>query len=242
MEIHIHIYDTAQTVAEKFAGWFDNWIHQQEEKPLHIALSGGSTPEILFRHLADQYAEKLPWERLHFWWGDERCVPPTDQESNYRMAKETLLDKVGIPEANVHRVLGENPSSEEVIRYAEEIQQSIPAPHTIPQFDLVMLGMGDDGHTASIFPNQIDLLEDENLTAVATKPGSLQQRITFTGTLLNAADTVAFLVTGPRKAGRAAQILGGRPGARHLPAYHIQPSEGVLHWFLDNLAAADLRG
>lgn len=243
MEIHIHIYESDQLVAEQSAAWLHAWVAQQDDdRPLHLALSGGSTPKRLFQHLAKNYAQAVPWERLHLWWGDERCVPPDDSESNYRMTHQFLISQVEIPQANIHRIHGESVPEEEAKRYAQEIREHVPEGNGLPRFDLVMLGMGDDGHTASIFPNQIYLLEDEALTAVATHPVSGQQRITFTGQLLSHAAYVAFLVTGPKKAGRAAQILGGRPGARQLPAYHIQPAEGVLHWFLDRPAASDLRG
>lgn len=243
MEIHIHIYDSDQRVAEAFAEWLKTWFElQAADRPLHLALSGGSTPKRLFQLLAKDYAEAFPWDRLHLWWGDERCVAPDDAESNYRMTQQYLISQVEIPKENIHRIRGEDPPEEEAKRYAGEIREQVPQVNEIPRFDLVMLGMGDDGHTASIFPHQIYLLEDEALTAVATHPESMQQRITFTGKLLSHAATVAFLVTGPKKSGRTAQILGGRPGARQLPAYHIQPEEGILHWFLDRPAAGDLRG
>ncbi len=243
METHIHIYDSSQRVAERFAQWLHTWIEAQPEGPLHWALSGGSTPERLFQHLAAHYADRLPWERLHLWWGDERCVPPDHEESNYGMTQTHLLSRVNLPEANIHRVRGEAEVYQaEAERYAEEVRTHVPGVDGMPRFDLIMLGMGDDGHTASIFPSQLHLLEDKALTALATHPDTQQPRVTFTGPLLNHAATVAFLVTGPRKAGRTAQILGGRPGARHLPAYHVRPTDGVLHWYLDRAAAADLQG
>ena len=243
MEIHIHIYDSDQAVAEAFAAWLKAWVDRQEaDRPLHLALNGGSTPKRLFQLLAKDYPQAFPWERMHLWWGDERCVPPDDAESNYRTTQQYLISQVEIPQENIHRIRGEAIPEDEAERYADEIREQVPQVHEIPRFDLVMLGMGEDGHTASIFPNQICLLEDEALTAVATHPTSMQPRITFTGKLLSHAATVAFLVTGPKKSGRTAQILGGRPGARQLPAYHIQPEAGILHWFLDRSAAADLRG
>lgn len=244
MEIHIHIYDQDQRVAHAFAQWLHQWVQQApDDRPLHLALSGGSTPKMLFQILAKDYQDQFPWERMHFWWGDERCVPPDDEQSNYHMTRQYLLNHISMPADNIHRIEGETKvPAEEARRYREEIQAQVPQENGIPQFDLIMLGMGDDGHTASIFPSEIQLLEDEDLIATATHPQTRQSRITFTGPLLNQAKTVAFLVTGPLKAGRVAQILGGRPGARQLPAYHIQPPAGVLHWFLDRAAAADLRG
>jgi 6-phosphogluconolactonase len=243
MEIHTHLYESDQLVAEAFAAWLADWIDGQEaERPLHLALSGGSTPKILFEHLATHYATALPWSRLHLWWGDERCVPPDSPESNYHMTQQYLISQVELLEENIHRIKGEEIPIDEAKRYAQEMVDTLPQVADIPQFDLIMLGMGDDGHTASIFPDQMALLESEALTAVATHPSSHQQRVTFTGKLLNQAANVAFLVTGTKKSGRIAQILGGRPGARHLPAYHIKPTEGVLHWFLDRAAASDIRG
>ncbi|MEM9985289.1 MAG: 6-phosphogluconolactonase, partial [Bacteroidota bacterium] len=234
MELHIHIYDNNEGVAAAFAEWLKDWFANQPENPVHIALSGGSTPKLLFQKLADSYADSFDWGRIHFWWGDERCVPPDHAESNYRMTKEIMLDKLTLPEENVHRVLGEAQDLElERKRYADEMRKWVPMTEDLPRFDLIMLGMGDDGHTASIFPNQMALLEDEDWVAVATHPVSGQRRLTFTGPLLNHAAVVAFLVTGTKKAGKVAQIIGGRPGGRALPAYHVAPSDGVLHWYLD---------
>ena len=169
MELHIHIYDNNERVAAAFAEWLKDWFAKQAKNPVHIALSGGSTPKLLFQKLADAYVDSFDWDRVHFWWGDERCVPPDHAESNYRMTKEIMLDKLNLPEENIHRVLGEAQDLEaERKRYADEIQKWVPMDGDLPRFDLIMLGMGDDGHTASIFPDQMALLEDEELVAVAS--------------------------------------------------------------------------
>ncbi|MEL7342864.1 MAG: 6-phosphogluconolactonase, partial [Bacteroidota bacterium] len=166
----------------------------------HIALSGGSTPRLLFEYLSEHFRESIPWGDVHLWWGDERCVPPDHEESNYLMTKETLLKGVILPPENVHRIKGENSPADEAVRYANEMKKSIPQKNDLPVFDLIYLGLGTDGHTASIFPDRMDLLTSTDLTAVASHPESGQTRISLTGPVLNNARKIAFLVTGASKA------------------------------------------
>ncbi len=229
----VRIYNDPDKVARAFADFLLELC--QKEKEHNIALSGGSTPRLLFELLAGEYQKKLPWEKMKFYWGDERCVPPDHPESNYRMTKETLLDKVLIPEPNVHRVLGEAEPAVEAIRYSNEISRFVPEVDDKACFDLIILGMGSDGHTASIFPHEMNHLESRLTCDVATHPESGQKRITLTGPVINNARNVAFLVTGESKKEKADTILNDKPGADSYPAYHVKP-RGSLYWFLDKAA------
>lgn len=207
----------------------------------HIALSGGSTPRLLFEYLSENYRESIPWGDVHLWWGDERCVAPDHEESNYRMTKETLLKGVILPPENVHRIKGENNPADEAVRYANEMKKIIPHKNDLPVFDMIYLGLGTDGHTASIFPDAMELLTVPELTAVATHPESGQNRISLTGPVLNNASNVAFLVTGASKAERVSEIFEKKDGSEKFPASHIDPVHGDLAWYLDRAAAKSLR-
>lgn len=219
----------ALSTAQAFADHFADKVAQADI--FHIALSGGSTPKILFELLADEYEEEIDWDKVHFWWGDERCVPPTDNDSNYKMTKERLFDAVTINEANIHRVYGENEPEDEAKRYSVEIAQNIPAHNGQPQFDIVLLGMGGDGHTASIFPHEIELLTDERICAVANHPDSGQKRVTLNGPVIQNAKEICFLVTGSGKAEKLDEIFHQKDGYLDYPASHFN-SERVT-WFLD---------
>ncbi|MEL6672782.1 MAG: 6-phosphogluconolactonase [Bacteroidota bacterium] len=231
-----HIYEDSQEVAAAFARQLAAWVSQ---KPVfHMALSGGSTPKILFDLLAAEYPEEIDWSKVHIWWGDERCVPPDHEESNYRMTRERLLDKVAIQSAHIHRVLGENDPQEEAARYAAEIMNHVPQVEGAPRFDLVMLGMGSDGHTASIFPHEIHLWQVPGWCTVGINPDSGQRRVSFTGDLINAASQIAFLVTGASKVEKLAAIWHQKPEAKDYPASLVQPKDGALNWYVDKAAAA----
>jgi len=230
----IHIHPDKQRVAEAFALFLAYWLKPRERAT--IALSGGSTPKLLFRHLADLYRDRIDWSKVHFFWGDERCVPPDHEESNYGMTRELLLQYIAIPEGNVHRIRGEADPGEEAQRYGEVIQEFVPKANGRPAFDLMILGMGDDGHTASIFPDQLELLKAEGPCAVASHPESGQQRITLTGPVINNAGLISFLVTGADKAPRIEEIFQKKGNWENYPAAHIQPERGELHWFLDEEA------
>ncbi|MEQ8703882.1 MAG: 6-phosphogluconolactonase [Phaeodactylibacter sp.] len=234
--MHIHISDTPGQVARDFAKFFEAWL-AEKDGPVHVALSGGSTPAALFRLWAEEYPNRIDWEKIHFYWGDERCVPPDDEESNFKMASDLFLAPVGVPSCNVHRLRGELPAEAEAGRYAEEIEENLPVGNGWPVFDLIILGMGGDGHTASIFPYQIELMEADEVCALAQHPDTDQERITLTGKVLNNAHDVAFLVTGQSKTSKVAAILNEEEGAQAFPAAHIKPVHGKVHWFLDQKAA-----
>lgn len=222
-------------MARALSNHLETWC--RDEKFSSIALSGGSTPQIWFDLLAAEYQQRLPWSELRFYWGDERCVPPEDSQSNYRMTRIHLLDKVPVQPANIFRIRGENPPSEEARRYSKLLDDTLEKNNGVPRFDLVVLGMGDDGHTASIFPHQIDLWGSESYCEVAEHPQSGQKRISLTGQIINNAKQVVFLVTGANKTGPLEQIINGTAGSEKLPASLVAPVSGRLLWMVDEAAA-----
>ncbi|MCB0569914.1 MAG: 6-phosphogluconolactonase [Phaeodactylibacter sp.] len=230
----LHISSTPGLVAHDFAEYFAEWAAGKPS--VHLALSGGSTPRALFRHWAEHYRERIDWSSIHFYWGDERCVPPDDEESNFRMAHKLLLGPLGIPENQIYRIRGEAEPEAEAERYGRLLQQQLPTRHGLPAFDMIMLGMGEDGHTASIFPHQMELLTWPTPCAVAIHPETGQGRVTLTGPVLNNASEVAFLVTGAGKAEKVKEIFTGTDSSRRYPAAHINPKGGKLLWFTDEAA------
>jgi len=235
--MELKIYKDKQEVAEQFSVYFKEKANSGE---FHVALSGGSTPKIVFDVLAQKFSEEIDWNKIHFYWGDERCVPPTDDDSNYKMTVEHLFSKIEVPEANIHRVLGENEPSGEAMRYANLLEINLDRVEEVPQFDLVILGMGDDGHTASIFPHEIELWNAEDHCVVATHPDSGQKRVSINGKVINTAKEVAFLVTGASKAEKVKAVVEKTEGAKVYPATLVDPTSGNLVWFLDKDAAARL--
>jgi len=211
---------------------------QSKQEHFHIALPGGNTPVKLFKLLGEDFKDLIPWKRIHFWWGDERCVPPENDQSNFKLANDYLFSQISLPKENIHRIKGENIPVDEVFRYTEEIAENLVYRGDAPVFDLVILGLGEDGHTASIFPDQIELFEDENICALSEHPLTGQKRITLTGKVLNNATRIFFLVMGANKALRISEIMNDDEAAKLLPAYYISPKNGSLIWFLDEEAAA----
>lgn len=235
---NIHIYSTPQDLAKAFAENFYA-VTQQLDRDLNIAISGGSTPKLIFKYLADNYSDKIDWKRIHFYWVDERCVPPNDEESNYRMTYESLLKYIAIPDGNINRIKGDDDPDEEAINYSKIVGSQLRKSSGVISFDLVLLGMGTDGHTASIFPNQMHLLTSYKICEVARHPVSGQKRITLTGRVINNAKRVIFMVTGENKAVVVSQVLNNSHGSTKYPAANIQPQDGTLEWYLD-LQAANL--
>lgn len=206
--------------------------------PFRVALSGGKTPTDAYALLADvdePYRARLPWGRLRFFWGDERCVPPDSRESNYRLAHEAMLSRVALSPGQVHRVPTELGPEEAARRYEETVRREF-GPH--PRFEWIFLGIGDNGHTASLFPRDPALREDRRLVVgVPDRDGRLP-RVTFTLPLINAAQRVVFLVSGAAKGEAARRALEDGP-SEDCPASLVQP-DGVLDWILDREAAARL--
>jgi 6-phosphogluconolactonase len=207
-----------------------------------IALSGGSTPKGLYTLIAANAGTSLPWDRIFFFWSDERHVPPDDPDSNYRMAKEALLSKAPIPEANIFRVPAENPDAAAVAEAYELTMRKFFAlsPGEFPRFDVILLGLGPDGHTASLFPETAALQEKSRLVASNWVEKLKTFRITFTLPVLNAARCVAFLVSGTDKAPVLREVLEGSAPGEKYPSKLVRPSDGKLIWFVDRAAASEL--
>ncbi len=232
------IFNTAAQVVESLAG--DIKALSEQGRPVHISLSGGSTPAMLFKRLAsDSYAASIQWQNLHFWWGDERCVPPDDAESNYGEANALLFSQIEIPAENIHRILGENDPAIEAQRFAKEMTEVIGAENGTPVFDWILLGVGNDGHTASLFPDQTDYADD-NLTVVASHPESGQLRVSMTAKLLAAAKRLSYLVLGSGKAAIVHEIYRTPASELPYPAAKIQSKTGATEWYLDSAAAAKI--
>lgn len=200
-----------------------------------IALSGGSTPVRMHELLAD--APGIDWSNVHVFWGDERTVPPDHDECNFRMARETVLDQVDIPQRNIHRMRGEIDPEQAAREYEQELREIFGIDGTdVPRFDIVILGMGADGHTASLFPGTSALTERERLAVANEVPQLDTVRITLTYPVLNAASQVLFLVAGADKAEPARRAImhdGDVP-----PAGHVRPDQGKLLWLLDSEAGS----
>lgn len=215
---------------------------QAEGRDFRVALSGGSTPRRFHALLAaSPLREQVDWSRVQFFWGDERCVPPDDAESNYRMARETLLDAVPVAPTQVHRMRGEDDPAAAARAYETEVREvfGVAAPE-VPRFDLIYVGMGPDGHTLSLFPHTAALSVTDRLVTENTVPQLNTQRITFTTTLANAAALVAFVIAGADKADALAEVLQGARNPEQYPSQLLAPT-GELRFLVDQAAAAKLR-
>jgi 6-phosphogluconolactonase len=231
-------YEDPKSTARAFAEVLVEMINQGNA---HIALSGGSTPNLLFDILASEYSFNVKWQNAHLYWGDERCVPPFNPQSNFLSAKTRLIDHIAIPTENVHRIRGESDPEHESYRYSQRIKTLVPHENGWPRFDLVILGLGEEGHTASIFPDQMELLESDKYCAVATHPETGQHRVTLTGKVINNASKVAFLVTGEGKSQKVATMLSNTKGRLDYPAAHVNPTKGELLWYIDEAAGTMLK-
>ena len=201
-----------------------------------IALSGGSTPREVYRTLATEpWISRVNWQAVHFFWGDERCVPPVHVDSNYRMAYESLLANVPVPPANIHRMAGEIAPEQAAEQYAEQVRAFFGK--NAVRFDLVLLGIGEDGHTASLFPGTEVVAETAKIVAAVYAPKLDKWRVTLTLPVINAARQVTFLVAGKTKSRIAAEVLVLDKPEPKWPASMVQPREGELHWLLDAEAA-----
>lgn len=234
----VRIFPTPLDVAVECATEMTDMISNSVKnfKPFTVAFSGGSTPELLFELLGEKFAESVPWKYVHIFWVDERCVPPENSESNFGLTKRKLLDRIEIPALNIHRITGENDPEKEALRYSKEVSVHTRKRDRLPLFDLILLGLGEDGHTASIFPGHPELLDTEKICEVAFHPVTLQNRITLTGRVLNNAEFVIFLVTGKSKAEIVDKMVKKNPLSLNYPASHIVPVYGRLSWFLDQEA------
>jgi len=206
-----------------------------------FALSGGNTPKRLYSLLGSEpYLGRIDWTLAEIFWSDERCVPPESEESNFRMAQEVFLGKIPIPPSQVHRMPADAADRDAAAyNYIEEMQR-VFGTSAVPSFDLIQLGMGPEGHTASLFPHQASLREQSRLVVPVTVPKPPPPRLTFTPPVLNAAAHVLFLVTGADKADAMHAVLEGPPQADEYPAQLVRPARGEVVWMLDEAAASKL--
>jgi 6-phosphogluconolactonase len=204
-----------------------------------VALSGGSTPQQLYHMLGSSYREIIRWELTHLFWSDERCVAKDHVQSNFRLAYDAMISRIGIPNENIHRIQGELAPGEAAAAYEAELNRHFGA-DALPRFDLVLLGIGEDGHTASLFPESETLSETKRLAVPAFSPSAGDWRVTLTLPVLNNTALVVFLVTGRTKAGIMTEILVNDTKDAY-PAGLVSPHHGRLIWLLDEDAASGLR-
>ena len=238
----VQVFDDAEAVARGAAERFVELGQAAIDARgcFSVGLAGGSTPKRAYELLASEaYREQLNWSKVHIFFGDERCVPPDHSESNYRMANEALISRVSIPPPNVHRINGLGDAVANASLYEDELRTFFN-PASWPRFDLVLLGMGDDGHTASLFPGTKALAERQAWVVAnwVEKFGAF--RITLTAPAINHAANIAFLVTGATKAERLLEVLRGALDPEKLPSQLIQPLDGSLFWLVDKAAAGRL--
>jgi 6-phosphogluconolactonase len=231
LEVYPDAATLARAAAERFVTLAKEAVAAQGQ--FVVALAGGSTPQATYALLAtEEWATRVDWSRVHVLWGDERCVPPGHAESNYRMAREALLDQVPIPADHVHRIRGELPPHQAATAYEAELRAVLGAGG---RFDLILLGMGADGHTASLFPNTT-AVEEREQTVVAVYVERLQAwRVTLTLPAINDARHALFLVSGSTKADALSRVRAGEP----LPAALVHPIQGHLIWLVDQDAQGD---
>ena len=246
MNVEIEILTDAEALARRAAGMIvaEAGAAVRARGLFTMVLSGGSTPKLLYSLLAEdpQYREAIPWEQSHIFWGDERHVPPDHPESNYRMATEAMLSKVGVPAANIHRIKSEEARAGDAAdQYEQELRGFFRlAEGDWPRFDLVLLGLGSDGHTASLFPGTRALSEPRRLVTSNWVGKFYTDRITLTAPVFNQAAQVIFLVAGEDKAAPMKAVLEGPHEPSQLPAQLIDPAPGRLWWLLDGPAARRL--
>lgn len=231
--------DVANQVAEEIKSVVAENV--KRDRKTYMTIAGGNTPKVLFNLLTgDYYKSRIVWASVHLFWGDERCVSPEDEQSNYGMTKTFLLDRIEIPEMNVHRIIGENDPEEEVSRVANDIKSIVPSNNTIPEFDINILGLGTDGHTASLFPRQKLQNVTDNIVGIAIHPKTGKKRITLTYDVLNNSKRNIFMVTGEEKADIIFKIMNEKESKKKYPAAKIEAVE-VVRWYLDEASASKIK-
>lgn len=239
--MELHIAKDLQQLSENLAAWISNHIQEvlQEKERFTFVLSGGSTPKQLYKLLAKEpYSEMIPWEKVHFFWGDERVVPFEDERNNARMAFETLLTPVGVPQENIHIMRTDVLPEVSAEAYEKVLKEYFNNSNTT--FDLVLLGMGDDGHTLSLFPGTSVVTEQNDWVKAFFLPAQHMYRVTLTAPVVNRAACVVFMATGSGKAITLKNVIEGTFNAEQFPSQLIRPQDGELHWFVDEAAAGAL--
>ena len=240
IDISTHPEALHRRAAEEFVRHAEAAVRKQGH--FSVALSGGSTPKSLYALLAnkgDTFRVQVPWDKVHFFWGDERHVPPDHPDNNYRMAHEAMFSKVPVPTAHIRRIEGENPDADTAaVAYEQTLRDHFRLQSgQLPRFDLVLLGMGPDGHTASLFPGTQALHEQQRLVVANWVEKFNTFRITFTVPVLNNAAAVVFLVSGEDKTDMLRTVLEGEKQPEHYPSQFIRPTNGELLWLVDEAAA-----
>lgn len=235
--MYLHIYKDAEELTDALANWMEGIIEQtlKAKEKFTLALSGGETPKLLYTKLAAwPYNEKIAWNRIEIFWGDERIVPFDDDRNNAKMAYDYLLNKVSIPAEQIHKIWTDIEPEDSAKRYDKILHSFFD--NTQTTFDLVLLGMGEDGHTLSLFPGSTIPDEQAWVNAIYSEEKKMQ-RITLMPSVVNKAASVVFMVTGSAKSQTLKKILDSKDGSGNLPARLIQPANGELHWFADADAA-----
>jgi len=242
MKPEIRIFQTIEQLSHNAAELFADQAARSIEKrgQFLVALNGGGTPKRLFELLGSQYRDKAQWEKTHVFWGDERLVHADDPESSYGQARKQFLQHVAIPESNIHPVNGMLLPEEAANEYAQVLRQFAAAPLKFPRFDLVYLGMGEDGHTASLFPNSAWDASEPVIAVTAQYQDRPAHRVTMTPLVFNQARMVVFMAAGEKKAATLAEVLSGRYDPELYPAQRIEPKDGKLFWLVDEDAADKL--
>jgi 6-phosphogluconolactonase len=242
MKPEIHVFKDVEELSRAAADLFVRQSAESiaERSRFLVALNGGSTPNRLFQLLATVYREKVDWNKVHVFWGDERCVPADDPGSSYGQARDLVLSHVPLPEANIHRIKGELGPVEASKEYSFTLKEFASPPLEWPRFDLVYLGMGEDGHTASLFPGSPVDVSEPTMPVTAHYQDRPSNRVTLTPVVFNSARMIVFMATGEKKADTLAEVLGNthpRNSAQY-PAQRIDPKDGKLIWLVDESAAS----
>ena len=242
MRPEIHIFKDLEKLSRAAAELFIEQaaLSIAERNQFLVALNGGSTPNRLFQLLATEYQGNVDWSKVHVFWGDERCVPPEDPGSSYGQARDLLLSHVPIPQANIHRVKGELDPAAASDDYARDLKEFASAPLDWPRFDLVYLGMGEDGHTASLFPGSPVDVSEPTMPVTAQYQDRPANRVTLTPAVFNSGRIIVFMATGEKKAQTFAEVISDRYNPERYPAQRIRPDHGTLIWLVDEAAAGKL--
>lgn len=227
--------ELAKTLAINFLQYIRELSNKNDQ--INIALSGGNTPLLFFAALRDLNPQ-LDWSKIHLFWVDDRCVPPDHPESNYGVANKEIIEPLKIPIASVHRIMGEYDPESEAVRYAKLIKKIVTPFFPFPRFDLTFLGMGTDGHTASIFPDQLKLWNEQQLCTVGTHPKTGQKRVSFTGRLINSTSKVVIMLVGKEKSDIARKVITKAENYLDYPVSYVNPAYGETDWYLDKEAAS----
>jgi 6-phosphogluconolactonase len=242
MKPEIRIFKDLEKLSRAAAEYFVEQAAQSIEKGdrFLVALNGGGTPARLFQLLATDFHAKVNWSEVHVFWGDERCVPPDDPGSSYGQARDMLLSQVSIPDSNIHRIKGELGPAAASKEYSLTLREFGSPGYEWPRFDLIYLGMGEDGHTASLFPGSPMDVSSPTMPVTAHYQDRPANRVTLTPVVLNHARSIIFMASGEKKAQTLAEVLSDRYNPELYPAQRIEAKDGQLIWLVDEAAASKL--